>query len=100
MIMHFVIEGIDTNVDSARRLFSFLSGIGTVSVRFTPVFPIDGSIIPLLPENADRFLEEFASLCSNTNISWRLSRPTGSEIGIACGQMRAHKLNAEVHYEV
>lgn len=97
---NYMLTKENTDVASARRLYSYLSSIGSVSVRFTPVFPIDGTILPVLPNNVNRFLEEFASLCSDTNISWRLSKPTGSEIGIACGQMRAHKLSEEVHHEV
>lgn len=97
---NYMLTENNTDVASARRLCSYLAGIGSVSVRFTPVFPIDGTTLPKLPDNMDRFLEEFALLSTNTNVSWRLSRPTGSEIGIACGQMRAHKMCKEVHHAV
>lgn len=97
---NYMLTNENTDIASARRLFDYLADIGSASVRFTPVFPIDGSILPKLSDNTDRFLEEFASLSSSTNISWRLSKPTGSEIGIACGQMRAHRVYQEVHHAI
>ena len=95
---NYMLTKENTDVASARRLHNYLMDICSVSVRFTPVFPIDCTKSPALPDDTDSFLGEFSNLCSNTNISWRISRPTGNEIGIACGQMRAHRINKEVHH--
>lgn len=92
---NYMLAQHNTSEDSAKRLADYLSEIGNVSIRFTPVFAINNLKKSQISSNKDRFLNAFSESIQGESISWRISNPTGSEIGIACGQMRAHILDKE-----
>ena len=81
----------NTSLQSAQRLADFLSSFSSASVRFTPVFPtsISSSHVDV---DGNKFVAQFKELVDPKRIKFRYSVPMGSEIGIACGQMRATHL--------
>lgn len=87
---NYMLSKETTTKGSADALFEYLSDIGNVSIRFTPVFFTGCSIDLPVNETVENFLTRFDSLSKNSTVSWRRSNPMGSEIGIACGQMRAN----------
>lgn len=93
---NYMLTPNNTSLQSAQRLANFMSSFSTASVRFTPVFPT-GISSNYAEADADSFIAYFKELIDPNRIKWRRSVPMGSEIGIACGQMRARylKLNGE-----
>ena len=86
---NYMLAKENTSKESAYTLFSYLSDIGKVSIRFTPVFSNGYYVKKPKDEDLEEFLHIFSSLAEGSDVSWRRSNPMGSEIGIACGQMRA-----------
>lgn len=88
---NYMLTPDNTSVQSAQRLADFMSSFSSASVRFTPVFPtsISSSHVDV---DGDKFITQFKELIDPNRIKCRYSVPMGSEIGIACGQMRATQL--------
>lgn len=87
---NYMLTAENTTEESAYALFDYLISIGTVAIRFTPIFSVGYPINAPEDQATKKFLEQFDRLSKNSTVSWRQSNPTGSEIGIACGQMRAN----------
>ena len=92
---NYMLAQHNTSARSAKQLADYLVNIGRVNIRFTPVYPGKVGEFPFISPNADTFLSLFSHYISDSGISWRISTPIGSEIGIACGQMRAYMLAEE-----
>lgn len=89
---NYMLTQHNTTPKSAKHLADYLKKIGNVSIRFTPVFSEKAGQASVMPPTTDTFLSLFSHFTYDSTITWRISRPMGAEIGIACGQMRAQKI--------